>query len=541
MRVANCWSKSTVDRMRFVAIGLVLAALFTGSVAQRPCAGRYYPGAKTNLVCVCNATYCDDVPVIGNFNDDEAVVFTSSASGARFERSILKFGALKDMPKADTSFKFNPSTQYQEILGFGAAFTDSAGINLAKLDSRLVTNIIKQYFDPVDGFNYVIGRIPMASTDFSTREYSYDDVDGDLNLVHFNLTLEDFNYKIPYIQQAMKANKNLKLFTTPWSAPGWMKTNGRMKGGAPLRGNANGPYFQTWAKYFIRFFEEYAKNGITFWATTIQNEPSSGLFPDYAWQTMFMPAAVEKEFLSELLGPALRASNVTKDIKVMIYSDQRVGMHSYVKTIMENEKAAKYVDGIAFHWYEDFLEDASALSRVHDDFPQLFLLATEACTGYLPIIRGVFLGDWSRGSQYAHSIIEDLQNWAVGWTDWNIVLDTEGGPNWVQNNVDAPIIVNSSAQEYYKQPMFYALGHFSKFVPPGSIRVKITDDSGTQPTGDIEAVAFTTSDNRNRVIVINNRIETSKTVRIEDASRAGSALTVEIEGNTLKTLIWKKV
>lgn len=36
----------------------------------------------------------------------------------------------------------------------------------------------------------------MASCDFSTREYSYDDVEGDLALRHFRLAREDLQYKV---------------------------------------------------------------------------------------------------------------------------------------------------------------------------------------------------------------------------------------------------------------------------------------------------------------------------------------------------------
>ena len=36
----------------------------------------------------------------------------------------------------------------------------------------------------------------MASCDFSLHNYSYDDVVGDMNLTNFNLTIEDFVYKV---------------------------------------------------------------------------------------------------------------------------------------------------------------------------------------------------------------------------------------------------------------------------------------------------------------------------------------------------------
>ena len=69
-----------------------------------------------------------------------------------------------------------------------------------------------------------------------------------------------------------------------------------------------------------------------------------------------------------------------------------------------------------------------------------------------------------------------MNHWSSGWVDWNLALDTEGGPNWVKNFVDAPVIVNATSQEYYKQPFFYALGHYSKFLTPGSQRVFQTQE-----------------------------------------------------------------
>lgn len=48
----------------------------------------------------------------------------------------------------------------------------------------------------VTGIEYTLGRIPMASCDFSTHPYSYDDNEGDFNLTKFSLTLEDKKYKV---------------------------------------------------------------------------------------------------------------------------------------------------------------------------------------------------------------------------------------------------------------------------------------------------------------------------------------------------------
>ncbi len=79
------------------------------------------------------------------------------------------------------------------------------------------------------------------------------------------------------IQKAklLSSNKNIKLFASPWSAPAWMKTNNALNG----RGYLYKRYYQTWANYFVRFFDEYAQNNISFWGLTPQNEPLGGNIP----------------------------------------------------------------------------------------------------------------------------------------------------------------------------------------------------------------------------------------------------------------------
>ncbi|CAG2107753.1 unnamed protein product [Medioppia subpectinata] len=68
--------------------------------------------------------------------------------------------------------------------------------------------------------------------------------------------------------------------------------------------------------------------------------------------------------------------------------------------------------------------------------------------------------------------MNDLNNWVTGWLEWNMVLDMNGGPTWMpKHGCGGPIYVNVTAQEAYKQPTYYALGQFSKFISPDSVRV----------------------------------------------------------------------
>lgn len=75
-----------------------------------------------------------------------------------------------------------------------------------------------------------MSRIPAGGTDFSTRVYTYDDVEDDTLLQHFALAPEDYEYKIPYIKRALELNPDLKFVSASWSAPPWMKTNDKING-----------------------------------------------------------------------------------------------------------------------------------------------------------------------------------------------------------------------------------------------------------------------------------------------------------------------
>jgi glucosylceramidase len=208
---------------------------------------------------------------------------------------------------------------------------------------------------------------------------------------------------------------------------------------------------------------------------SIQNEP---LF-SVRWQSLLFDGDSQRVFLGQFLGPQARAQ--FPNMKIIVHDDQRPFLLSMAQKILSTDdsskpNAAQYVDGFGVHWYaslNDYINEFGHLTDCHNTYPDRFILATEACAGYLPWEGKPVMGDWSRGELYSYDIIGDLENWASGWVDWNLVLDPQGGPNHVQNFVDSPIIVDvHDKNRFWKQPMFYHMAHFSKFITPGSLRLK---------------------------------------------------------------------
>jgi len=160
-------------------------------------------------------------------------------------------------------------------------------------------------------------------------------------------------------------------------------------------------------------------------------------------------------------------------LQLMAYDHNRDLVQDWAKGIMADPEVAKYVAGTAFHWYTGSntpgLNMYENLDISHAAAPSKFLLASEAC--YCP---GVKLGDWTRGEAYGIDILNDILHWSTGWVDWNMVLDEKGGPNHLGNMCDAPIIVFPATNSFVKQPSYFFMGHFSKVIPPDSVRIGIT-------------------------------------------------------------------
>jgi len=504
----------------------VAAALLAASPGVRPdeCARRRYD--RNSFVCVCNSTYCDAAPSVGPLAAGRATLVLSTRDDARFRTSDLSF-----VPRSNTlnaqEIVVNASATYQTIMGFGGAFTDAAGINIAKLGVVTQERLIKSYYS-TEGIEYGLGRVPMAGTDFSTRTYSYCDTVGDAALANFTLTEEDLVFKIPYIDWAKSFSaKPIRLVASPWSAPKWMKSNNEFYGAGYLLSQ----YYQPWAEYFVRFFREYGQRGVDFWALTAQNEPADGNIPGFSFNCMGWNAENQSIFIGLHLGPTLEAAGYG-DIKIMIMDDQRIFLPAWPEKVLSHPEARKYVDGIAVHWYADLYSSAEVLTKTHELFPDFFILGTEACEGDKPWQQDVPLGAWERLETYAVDIIQDLNHWVTGWIDWNLALDENGGPNWSGNFVDAPIIVNASANEFYKQPMFYAMGHFSKYIPEDSIALDVKITNGTR---DLMATAFRRPDGM-RTVVILNRYDEDQTIILRDADRGDLEFTSP--ARSLQTVVY---
>lgn len=114
----------------------------------------------------------------------------------------------------------NSDIFFQDLIGFGGAFTESACYSINTVDNSLYNKILDEYFSE-EGLNYNLCRLPIGSSDFSLNSYSYSKKD---DLSDFSIN-RDLKYIIPTIKSALERNSNIQFVASPWSPPSFMKDN----------------------------------------------------------------------------------------------------------------------------------------------------------------------------------------------------------------------------------------------------------------------------------------------------------------------------
>jgi glucosylceramidase len=421
------------------------------------------------------------------------------------------FTAFEPLEQPDENYPtvmIDPRKTFQTIDGFGGAFTDATADVFAQLPAAAQEKFLRACFDPVQGNGYTLCRTTIHSSDYSPAMYTYDDVPGDLALKNFSIDA-DRRARLPLIKRARDAaGGHLRLFASPWSPPGWMKTNNDMLHGGKLKPECR----QAWADYFAKYLHAYAAEGVPIWGVTVQNEAMA----TQVWESCTFTADEEKDFVRDYLGPTLRREGLG-DVHITIWDHNRGIMYQRAAAAYEDPVASPYIWGLAFHWYVG--EHFDNVRLVHDAFPDKHLIFTEGATG----------GSWESAERLARHCLMDLNNWTSAWTIWNLLLDDTGGPRHAGGLSGATgINADLKTGELTFNPPYYAFGHFSRFIRPGAKRIACTSNND-----DLLATAFLNPDGHIAVVIDH----VADHEQIAQLWVAGRAVKLSLPGRSLLTLV----
>ncbi len=418
----------------------------------------------------------------------------------------------------DASIVVDDSKKYQNIEGFGAALTDSSAYLLYNLPSSERHQVLTKLFGK-NNANFTMIRLPLGASDFALNNYSYDD-NFDPTLQNFSIG-HDTKYIIPLLQEIIKINPNIEIVATPWSAPGWMKTNDSYFGVHDgKRGELRQEYMATYAKYLAKSILAYQHYGINIQYLTLQNEPLHD--PDN-YGGMYMSAEQQHEFLNNYLAPEFTHQNI--DTKVLAY-DHNWDHPEYPHTVMSglSQMAEATLAGTAYHCYGG---DVNAQSETHKLFPKQKIFMTE-CSG----------GDWA--DNFNDNLIWDMDNlfigninnWGNGATKWNLALDQNHGP-YVGGctNCRGLLTINTTNNQVKYNEDFYSTASMSKFIGRGAYRI---DAVVTNP--ELKATAVLNQDQTITLVIANN----ADSAEAFSVKWDGKTLTHNIAAKTVNIVTWKK-
>jgi glucosylceramidase len=345
-----------------------------------------------------------------------------------------------------------PEQKHQEILGFGGAFSGTSCYMFNQLSPAARAELFHTLFDRSE-MDLSVCRTCMGSADSAATVYSYDDGEVDPDLKRFSIE-RDREYILPMLREARGVNPDLFLFATPWSPPGWMKSNGSLLGGCMRH-----TYMASYANYFLRFLRSYEAEGVPVQAVTVQNEVDAdqdGGMPACAW-----PQDYEADFVTMHLGPLFERAGIRTKIWIV---DHNYNLWGRAIGELETPDVLKYTNAIAWHGYAG---EPEWINRVQDAFPDVEMYWTEGGPDYT---APGYLREWANWGQTFTRI---LRNCCRSITTWNFATNEHGRPyvGVGSSGVGGAMIIDSATKNISYSGMYWALGHFSRFVRTRARRI----------------------------------------------------------------------
>lgn len=422
--------------------------------------------------------------------DGKAVIYTTADStDLRLTRTdTLIFQDVGQPPETEVAIFVQPAKTFQTFLGIGGAVTDAAAEVFATLPENKKQEFLQSYFDPLKGIGYTLIRSTIHSCDFSKESYTYVS-DEDPTLKSFSID-KDTKYRIPLIKKIIAAaGGTIPLYVSPWSPPAFMKSNHDMLHGGKLLPE----FYSAWALYYTKFIKAYENAGIPIWGITVQNEPMA----KQTWESCMYTAVEERDFLKNFLGPTMEKEGLG-DKKIIVWDHNRDLINQRADVIFSDPDAARYAWGIGFHWYETWTGGEPMfdnVGQVNASYPDKNLIFTEGCNEKFDSTRYQY---WPNAERYGRSMINDFNRGTVAWTDWNLLLDENGGPNHVSNFCFAPIHADTRTGTLMYTPAYFYIGHFSKFIRPQARRVSTVSSRSA-----LLSTSFLNEDGQMATIVMN--------------------------------------
>ncbi|MGW6197981.1 carbohydrate-binding protein [Kribbella sp. NPDC055110] len=468
-----------------------------------------------------------------------AVVTGSYSSGAAHAWQPLPATYVgNDAGTADATVVIDPSVSRQKYTGVGFSLDETSVSNLWKLTPQERERAIRLLADPKTGAGFDRFRLTIGSPDLIEHLpfWSYDElptgVSEDRNLKYFSIKRDVDAHIVDTVKLIQKYNPRATFFASAWSAPAWMKTNNRFTGEVALKPGSTSYYqvgklrddcIDVFAKYYVKYLQAYAQQGIKVDALTLLNEPGIDVvYPAMdisVEQQQKLAVAIKREVRRAGLGTEL----YVHDFNFWDWRDPNSTETKNYYRIFNDPETRKASDAIAFHPYWG---DPTVMRDAYEEFGKPVHM-TETSDLNPETILNYFRLDASSYVLWAQTTDQD--GGTLHWTpardnniDWEEVGRTTKWPNRL-------VKVDTTTKTFSVRDELYAMGQFAKYLGPKHTRV----ESSATANGISNVVFKDRGDNF--VAIVGNANATPSTVRI---TLAGKSFTVTVPANAYATYRW---
>ena len=397
----------------------------------------------------------------------------------------------------------DPEREFQTHIGFGGALTHCAIENLNAMGKEKAEEVLASYFSKERGIGYSLVRHPIGSTDFGTHSYDY--------LPEGSTSLDGYRFDeekdaIYYSKLIDSLGDGVIPMASTWAPPAYMKENRERNFGGKLRKECR----SDWAEWIALYLENMKKAGHPIQWLNAQNEPEASQL----WESLSLTAEEEGELIKNYLVPAL-ARHGLKETKIFIWDHNKDEMVRRSSVTLADPEVDALVSGISYHWYVS--DQFSNIEMAHFMHPDKIIAFSEGCVEW----ANVAYGEQGAGrkkeadaaEKYGRDIIEGLNRYTSAFVDWNMVVNEEGGPTWIGNFCDAPVIFDRKSGQPIHQLSYYYIGQFSKYIDRGAKRLLCMNDFAKDvyatayknPNGEIVVVVMNTDWLKEPVLIVGNR------------------------------------
>jgi len=432
---------------------------------------------------------------------------------------------------AGAGFRLDTTVRHQTLEGFGAAFNEAGIICLNSLPAAEQERVLAGIFDPAAGAGFSLMKLDVAGNDFMSAGpwYTYAEKPFDVELSSFSIARDLGPNGVATFVKRARRHGNFRLQAYMDYPPDWMLID------AERFQDVDPKYFEVLARYYLRYVEEYARQGLAIDFLSPFNE--LGIYTK-------IPFWKIRDLVRDHLGPLFERAGVTTKLQTPEFLS-RENAYWNAPTVLDDPGARRFLTALAFHGYDEPVANtawARAMVMLSQRYPDLPLWMTEYCHAYqagTPKSLKLPALDFDDGDFWGNRIFTDLEAHASAWLYWNLILDERGGP-WlvspVHGNPDhnvqhAVVIIDRKAKRVTWTGTYWYLAHFSRFVRPGAVRIGVSGK-----LDGVRCLAFQTLEGETVAQLLNSRAQPAR-LALEDEGRT---VALELAPRSITTARWRR-